>query len=146
MFCNTDCCTRHLLLGCYFKLFISCVYHKMKLAGASITPKPMMRIAYSPNFSQIYQFHPIFSFFFRFLASSLLWPWCIYASCLTCTGCPGSWLIKNIFISCISTCFFQLKLTSCLKYLLQQHSCLRPTRSLSIPGIDVTIWSGSTSE
>src|SRR6218665_1137516 len=32
--------------------------------------KPIMRIAYSPNFSQIYKFPPLFSVFLTFLASS----------------------------------------------------------------------------
>ena len=49
--------------------------------NASPRPTPL----YSPYFSQIYKFPPIlvlFRFFFNFNLH-VLWPWCIYASCLT---------------------------------------------------------------
>ena len=59
-------------------------------------PKPMMRIAYSFYFSKIYKFFPLFLFIFVCLASSLLWPWCIYASCFTHTGRPWLWLQSNV--------------------------------------------------
>ena len=40
-----------------------------------------------PYFSQIYKFLHLFSVFLVFWLT-LLWPWCICASCLTRTGCP----------------------------------------------------------
>jgi len=51
----------------------------------SISHKPMMHIAYSPCLRKIYKF-PLSSFFFVFWLS-LLWRWCIYASCLTRIKC-----------------------------------------------------------
>jgi len=59
-------------------------------------PSPMMHIAYSPYFSQIYQnSSPLIFILFGF---PLLWPWCFYASCLKHTGRPCSVHIRRRFL------------------------------------------------
>jgi len=76
----------------------------------------------SPNFCKIYKFpHSTFiqfTFFvlnLRFIASPLFWPWCIYASCFTCTGRPWIfWLSKTTplvleSLSCNSFIFWRTK-------------------------------------
>jgi len=49
------------------------------------TPKPMMHISHI----SAKKLFPLSCFCsFSFFGFPLLWPWCICASCLTCTGCP----------------------------------------------------------
>jgi len=57
------------------------------LQGHPSPYKPMMSVAYSPYFSKIYKFPPIFVLF-RLFWLPLLWLWCIYASCLTMYWTP----------------------------------------------------------
>jgi len=63
--------------------------------GASIPPKPMMHIAYSPFSTKIYS--PYFRTFSGF-GYPLLWTWCIYTSCFTRTGrpCPNTWIWYSV--------------------------------------------------
>ena len=64
--------------------FITDKLLKQHYPGASIPPKPMTHI---PPISAKFINSSYFRSFLFFCASSLLWPWCIYASCLTRIGC-----------------------------------------------------------
>ena len=89
------------------------ILHRNPMQRRPPPPKPKMHIAYSPSYRKIYKFHfcfrkiykysPVFIQFTLFclilvFCFPLLWPWCIYASCFTCTGRRWAYVFESLLV------------------------------------------------